>query len=91
MSFRPDETNNFLELFAEIKEKVRHFEGCQHLELLEDYDDPNSFTTYSKWQDKEALAAYRQSDLFAAVWIKTKVLFAKKPIAFSLKMHTKVD
>jgi quinol monooxygenase YgiN len=91
MTFKPEDTSSFLVLFAGIKEKVRHFEGCEYLELLEDYDDLNSFTTYSKWCDEEALKAYRESELFASVWIKTKALFAKKPIAFSLKTHTKVD
>lgn len=91
MTFRPEETSSFLELFAQIKEKVRQSEGCKYLELLEDYDDPNSFTTYSKWRDESALEAYRQSDLFASVWAKTKAMFAKKAIAFSLKSHTKVE
>ena len=91
MTFRPEETGRFLEMFVQIKDKIRNVEGCEYLELMEDYDDPNSFSTYSKWQDEKALAAYRQSDLFDGVWVKTKTMFARKPIAFSLKTHTKVE
>ena len=91
MTFKPEETSNFLELFKQIKEKIRNVEGCDYLELMEDYDDPNSFSTYSKWLDEQALNAYRQSQLFDGVWAKTKAMFAKKPIAFSLKTHTKVE
>ena len=91
MTFRPEETSNFLELFNQIKEKIRDVEGCDYLELMEDYDDPDSFSTYSKWQDEQALEAYRQSELFDGVWANTKTMFAKKPIAFSLKTHTKVE
>ena len=91
MTFRPEETSNFLELFNQIKEKIRDVEGCDYLELMEDYDDPNSYSTYSKWQDAKALEAYRKSDLFDGVWKNTKAMFAKKPIAFSLKTHTKVE
>jgi quinol monooxygenase YgiN len=91
MTFRPEETSNFLELFNQIKEKIRDVEGCDYLELMEDYDDPDSFSTYSKWHSEQALADYRESELFDGVWAKTKAMFAKKPIAFSLKTHTKVD
>ena len=91
MTFRPEETSNFLELFNQIKEKIRDVEGCDYLELMEDYDDPDSFSTYSKWHNEQALTAYRQSELFDGVWAKTKAMFAKKPIAFSLKTHTKVE
>ena len=91
MTFKPEETSHFLDLFEQIKEKIRNVDGCEYLELMEDYDDPNSFSTYSKWQDADALEAYRNSDLFDGVWKNTKAMFAKKPIAFSLKTHTKVD
>ena len=91
MTFRPEETSNFLELFNQIKEKIRNVDGCDYLELMEDYDDPDSFSTYSKWHNEQALTDYRESELFDGVWTKTKAMFAKKPIAFSLKTHTKVD
>lgn len=90
MTFKPNETHRFLEMFEQIKDKIRNVDGCVYLELMEDYDDPNSYSTYSKWQDAKALEAYRNSDLFNGVWKNTKAMFAKKPIAFSLKTHTKV-
>jgi len=91
MTFRPEETTSFLALFEQIKDKIRAFEGCEYLELMEDFDDPNSLCTYSKWHDEQALENYRRSELFDEVWAKTKALFASKPLAFSLKTHTKVD
>ncbi|OEK05492.1 putative quinol monooxygenase [Roseivirga misakiensis] len=91
MTFRPEERQNFLTLFDEKKEKIRHFPGCTHLELLEDYNDPNIFSTYSYWDSEADLNNYRHSDLFAEVWANTKSKFAAKPIAFSLKNYIKVD
>jgi len=91
MSFRPEESGNFLQMFDEIKQKIRNVDGCEYLELMEDYDDSNSFSTYSKWRDEKALLAYRNSELFDGVWAKTKAMFASKPIAFSLKTHTRVE
>ncbi len=90
MTFRPEESQNFLHLFAATSDKVRNFPGCHYLELLQDYDDPHTFSTYSKWTDDKALTTYRESELFHGVWAKTKAMFAAKPIAFSLKSHTRL-
>jgi len=91
MSFEPGKVAEFLAVFEEKKQLIRQMEGCSHLELLQDYNESNSFSTYSYWIDEEALNKYRGSDLFKEVWAKTKVLFNKKTIAFSLKQHTIVD
>jgi quinol monooxygenase YgiN len=72
-----------LAIFHQSKERIRNFEGCHHLELWQDLDTPNVFTTHSHWQGVEALEQYRQSDLFKTTWAATKVLFADKPQAFS--------
>ncbi|MDX1904321.1 MAG: antibiotic biosynthesis monooxygenase family protein [Thermonemataceae bacterium] len=91
MFFREEEVKTFLAIFEESKELIRHFEGCQHLELLQDADDKSVFCTYSYWESTEHLENYRQSTLFNTTWAKTKVLFREKPIAFSLHTHTKVS
>lgn len=91
MTFNPEDVDNFLTIFQETKNKIRSFEGCEHLELLEDLNNKNSYSTYSHWENETALNAYRNSHLFDGVWAKTKVLFAEKPIAFSLKNHTTVE
>ena len=90
MTFKPEEVETFLTIFRETKDKIRAFEGCEHLELLEDVNNKNSFSTYSHWENETALNAYRNSHLFDGVWARTKVLFTEKPIAFSLKNHTTV-
>ena len=91
MTFEPSKVGNFLEVFEESKEKIRAMKGCSHLELLQDYNLPNSFSTYSYWKNEEALNSYRNTDLFKEVWAKTKIFFSEKPIAFSLKQHTLVN
>jgi len=91
MSFEPSKTETFLRIFKESKIKIRAMEGCTHLELLQDYNQPNGFSTYSYWVNEEALNNYRNSELFKKVWSTTKALFNEKPIAFSLKQHTLVE
>ncbi len=91
MTFEPDKAKAFLKVFEDSKHLIRQMDGCHHLELLQDYNLPNSFSTYSYWTNEESLNNYRNSNLFKEVWAKTKILFSAKPIAFSLKQHTIVN
>lgn len=90
MTFREDEVDNFIQVFNDSKLKIRNFKGCQHLELLKDYHKPNIFSTYSMWENDQALDAYRHSELFGAVWKQTKALFKEKPVAFSSEKYIEV-
>lgn len=83
MSFRPEAADEFLRLFDESARRIRAFDGCHHLELLQDADDPSVFTTYSLWSDAEALDRYRASPLFRSTWAVAKELFAAPPTASS--------
>lgn len=85
MTFRPEETENFKRIFSENWTYIRDFEGCSHVELLQDEKDPRIFFTYSKWKDEASVENYRNSALFARVWSSTKVLFADKPEAWSVR------
>ena len=85
MTFKPEEVDAFLDLFHSTKDKIRNFEGCQHLELMQDYNQPNIFITYSYWESEAHLNQYRFSPLFGEVWKATKAKFADKPLAFSSK------
>jgi quinol monooxygenase YgiN len=84
MTFQSEFIPNFLAVFHASKDKIRAFEGCHHLELLQDADKPNVLMTYSYWESAEALENYRLSELFQVTWAKTKPLFADKPVAFSV-------
>ena len=85
MTFLPEKTEEFLKVFNENKAKIASFEGCTHLKLLNDINQPTIFFTYSHWKGTEYLEKYRNSELFAAVWNKTKVLFAAKAEAWSVE------
>ncbi len=84
MTFAPEKVNDFLEIFNTSKLLIRNFKGCSHLELLNDINQPNIFFTYSYWQEESNLNNYRDSELFAGVWAKTKILFNAKPEAWSV-------
>ncbi len=87
MTFREESVHTFIsEVFEQSKEKIRAFEGCQHMELLRHKTRPNLLFTYSLWDDESALDAYRASPLFADTWAKTKALFAEKAEAWSLEV-----
>ena len=85
MNFKPDAVPDFLKIFEASKQYLRSMEGCTHLELLNDINSPTIFFTYSHWQTENDLNNYRNSELFEGVWGKTKILFAAKAEAWSVK------
>lgn len=84
MTFQQDKTADFLKVFNESKHLIAGFEGCTSLKLLNDRNNPGIFFTYSHWESEENLEKYRNSELFASVWAKTKILFAAKAEAWSV-------
>lgn len=91
MKFRPEAIEGFLNLFHSNKEKIRHFEGCQHLELYQDKNDATTFFTYSYWLTESHLNSYRHSAIFAEVWKSTKAGFSEKAEAWSLDKLVELD
>ncbi len=85
MTFDPDKVADFLKIFDASKQYIRNMEGCSHLELLNDINSPTIFITYSHWQTENDLNNYRNSELFEGVWGKTKILFAAKAEAWSVR------
>lgn len=85
MTFQPEKLEEFLSFLENYKSQIRNFPGCTHLEILQDVDIPNVITTYSHWNAPEDLENYRKSELFSFVWGNTKIHFADKPVAFSVK------
>ncbi|QHT66695.1 antibiotic biosynthesis monooxygenase [Rhodocytophaga rosea] len=85
MHFQPDQVEAFLMIFEQSKSVICSFPGCLSVELLQDASDSSVYYTHSQWIDEEALEYYRQSLFFKETWAKTKILFANKAQAFSLK------
>ena len=86
MEFRVEEIESFKALFVEIKDKIRAFEGCNSLKLLQDVDKPFIFFTYSVWDSEQDLNNYRNSKLFGKVWKATKSKFAGRAEAWSTNL-----
>ncbi len=86
MTFRPDTVEIFLnDVFENSKDSIRTFPGCRYMELLQCTDAPTVLFTRSLWDSENALALYRQSDLFRDTWARTKPLFAQPAQAWSLR------
>ena len=91
MTFKEDHVADFLKFFDNVSFKIRRMDGCHHLELMKDTRDPNSFITYSLWEDDEKLDKYRKSEEFGEIWAETKEFFSEKPVAFSMKRYLTVE
>lgn len=83
MSFKIDKMDAFQQMFKERKQQIRDFDGCLHLELWQDAQQPNIFFTYSHWASEKHLNHYRFSRFFKETWDITKAMFADKPEAWS--------
>lgn len=84
MHFAPEHTEAFQQIFADNRDKIASFPGCESVNLHRDLSNPDIFFTISRWRSEDDLENYRRSELFASVWARTKVLFAGKPEAWSL-------
>ena len=90
LSFQAESISNFKTIFEENKQKIISQKGCNRLEMLNDINDVNVIFTYSWWDYQDDLNNYRNSELFKDVWSKTKILFSKKPEAWSTKKINEV-
>jgi heme-degrading monooxygenase HmoA len=84
MTFRPEHTVQFENIFREKRNLIAASEGCHGVMLLRDISNSDIFFTYSKWMSEEALNNYRKSELFKSTWSETKRLFSDKPEAWSV-------
>ena len=85
MTFQPERVGEFLALFEQHRSAIRNAEGCRHLELWQNRDEPNVFFTYSWWDSEADLDRYRNSSLFGHVWPRTKELFLDAPQAWTVQ------
>lgn len=88
MHFHAEHVDNFMTFFNTRKDDILAFEGCQHLELWRDTNDPAIFFTYSIWGSEAHLNRYRYSDFFKDTWAQTRPLFKQKAEAWSLEKES---
>lgn len=90
LTIHPEKIEEFKNNFTSNMEKIRNFEGCNHLELLQDDVNPNILMTYSYWDSHQSLDNYRHSTLFKSIWAVVKPMFIEKAQAWSLKQEYKL-
>lgn len=83
LTFQEHLVDEFLAGFETTGPKIRAFDGCHGVDLVQDMYRPYVFFTISKWETEDDLEAYRKSDLFRSTWKKTKVLFSVPAHAWS--------
>ena len=86
ITLQPDKINDFMQVFADVKETIALFDGCHRVELLQEIHSPNVFFTYSIWENEQYLDHYRFSQFFRQTWVRSKALFAEKAEAWSVHL-----
>jgi len=90
LTIKTEHLADFFDIFESSKVHIAAQPGCQHVEMLQDVNDPRLCFTYSLWDNQDSLDAYRKSALFGKVWPQTKALFDSKPEAWSLEQKSTV-
>lgn len=87
MTFKDEYIEEFHIFSRSIYSTIRNWQGCSHLDVLQDVENSQIFFTYSIWESQKDLQSYRHSEFFNKTWSKTKQWFAAKPEAWTLKKH----
>ena len=88
--FRDSMSESFAALSVGHVPQIMAFEGCSHVEILRDINQPNQFFSYSFWQSEAHLNTYRKSEFFRGTWKTIKPWFSAKPEAWSVEVCTNV-
>jgi heme-degrading monooxygenase HmoA len=86
MTIAEDKVADAVSFAASVQPKIKAFEGCKHLDILQDVKQRNVIITYSLWDTENHLNLYRNSDLFKESWATVKKWFIDKPEARSLEV-----
>lgn len=85
MEFHEETMDAFDAMFVQVRSEIQSMDGCRGVMMLTGSENPTIRTTLSLWETEAHLQAYRKSELFGAVWPKTKALFSAQPVAWSLE------
>lgn len=85
MEIHPDRTTEVEKILSENFHKIKSFNGCLHLEILRDKNEPNRFFSYSEWRSIDDLENYRSSEFFGVFWRQLRKNFQAKAKAWTLE------
>lgn len=86
MTVKEENIDEYISFTASLKTRIKSFEGCQFLDILQDIDNPKIIFSYSLWDTVEHLEFYRASEFFRESWTTIKQWFDDKPEAWSTEM-----
>ena len=84
MKIAEENVENYKTFINQVRSQIRNFEGCSHLDILNDFHDSTIFFSYSYWNNEESLNAYRDSEFFKTIWATLKQWFSEKAQAWSV-------
>ena len=90
---KPDRLDDFMKAIQSNAVGSRNEEQCFRFDILRNEEDPNKFTFYEVYKDREAQAAHRASSHFK-VWndfVETEGLVSKEFISYEGVDMTQVN
>lgn len=86
LTIKNENLEECLAFTTSMQARVKAFEGCQKLELMQDVKHKQIIFSYSHWDSETALNHYRYSPFFKESWAKLKPWFQEKPEAWSMEI-----
>jgi Uncharacterized enzyme involved in biosynthesis of extracellular polysaccharides len=91
LHIKKDQLTAFIAFFETKRALIFRQPGCLFLSMLQGAEDEQAVTTYSHWENVEALNNYRHSPLFGEIWPYTKSVMDQPPVAQSFYQRTTND
>ncbi|GAB4282635.1 MAG: hypothetical protein Kow0068_07300 [Marinilabiliales bacterium] len=75
MEINEADIDSYLEKVQSVLDKIKSFDGCVSINILNDKEVSNRFFSYSTWESEEKLDAYRNSEWFKQIWSEIRQYF----------------
>lgn len=85
MEIEESKVDDFKTFLYPMTLRISSFDGCTHLDILNDKEDKTKFFSYSTWESEKHLENYRNSEMFKETWAKAKTFFAKDANAWTVE------
>ena len=63
ISIKQQNQNDFKNYINEVRPIMADFKGCEHIEILKDKSNSNTFSIYSIWKNEKLLEHFRSSEM----------------------------
>jgi quinol monooxygenase YgiN len=84
MTVKEESVEKFTAYLDTVKDDIKAFNGCEHLDVFRDKENKSIYFSYSIWKSEWHLNRYRKSPFFQETWGTLKQWFSKDTQAWTV-------